>query len=254
MSSIHICLYTIGGINLLTKGSRREEKLKELQKNIGYAFNDSSLLNIALTHSSYTANRVEKLEHYERLEFLGDSILSMIVSQYIFRNCKELAEGQLTRIRANIVCESSLHEAAEILSLGDYLLISKGEELTGGRSRVSILADAYEALLAAIYLDGGINKAKSFVLNTLKDIIKRAIQNKIISDYKSYVQEHIQKTSQAKISYELLLEEGPAHSRTFKMAMMLDDKVIGIGSGNSKKEAQQAAAKSAMEELEIEYE
>ncbi|MGB7604068.1 MAG: ribonuclease III [Lutisporaceae bacterium] len=237
-----------------TKGSKREEQLKELQRAIEYAFNDSSLLNTAMTHSSYTANRAEKLEHYERLEFLGDSILSMIVSQYIFRNCKELAEGQLTRVRANIVCEASLYEAAEKIDLGEFLLISKGEELTGGRSRISILADAFEALIAAIYLDGGINKAKSFVLDTLKDIIKRAIQNKIVSDYKSYIQEYIQKTSQAKISYELLLEEGPAHSRTFEIAMMLDDKTIGIGRGNSKKEAQQAAAKNAMEKLEIEYE
>lgn len=237
-----------------TKGSKREEQLKELQRAIGYTFNDLSLLNTALTHSSYTANRTEKLEHYERLEFLGDSILSMIVSQYIFRNCREYAEGQLTRIRANIVCESSLYEAAEKIDLGDFLLISKGEELTGGRSRISILADAFEALIAAIYLDGGINKAKSFVLDTLEDIIKRAIQNKIVSDYKSYIQEYIQKTSQAKISYELLLEEGPAHSRTFEIAMVLDDITIGIGRGNSKKEAQQAAAKNAMEKLGIEYE
>lgn len=238
----------------MTINSRREEKLKGLQRTIGYTFNDLSLLNTAMTHSSYTANRAEKLEHYERLEFLGDSILSMIVSQYIFMDCKELAEGQLTRIRANIVCEASLYEAAEKINLGDFLLISKGEELTGGRSRVSILADAFESLIAAIYLDGGIDKAKSFVLNTLKDIINQAIQNKIISDYKSYVQEHIQKTSQAKISYELLLEEGPAHNRTFEMAMMLDDETVGIGSGSSKKEAQQAAAKNAMEKLGIEYE
>lgn len=237
-----------------TRDSKRENELKELQRTIGYAFNDISLLNTALTHSSYVANRTEKLEHYERLEFLGDSILSMIISQYIYRHCKEMAEGQLTRIRASIVCEPSLHEAANNINLGDYLLISKGEELTGGRSRASILADAFESLIAAIYLDGGINKAKSFVLGALKDIIKRGIQSKIISDYKSFLQEYIQKTSQAKISYQLLSEEGPAHNRIFEMAMTLDDEIIGIGSGNSKKEAQQAAAKNAMEKLGIDNE
>lgn len=237
-----------------TIDAKRENELKELQRSIGYAFNDVALLNTALTHSSYVANRSEKLEHYERLEFLGDSILSMIISQYIYRNCKELAEGQLTRIRASIVCEPSLYEAADKINIGDYMLMSKGEELTGGRSRASILADAFEALIAAIYLDGGINKAKSFVLGGLKDIIKRGIQSKIITDYKSFLQEYIQKTSQAKIGYKLLAEEGPAHSRTFEMALTLDDEIIGIGSGNSKKEAQQAAAKAAMEKLGIENE
>lgn len=236
------------------KDSRRNNELKELQLSIGYAFNDISLLNTALTHSSYVANRAERLEHNERLEFLGDSILSMIISQYIYRNCKEYAEGQLTRIRASIVCEPSLHEAAVKINLGRYLLISRGEELTGGRSRASILADAFEALIAAIYLDGGINKAKSFVLGALKEIIKRGIQNKIISDYKSFVQEYVQRTSKAKISYELLSEEGPDHNRSFEMALLLDDEIIGKGSGNSKKEAQQAAAKDAYEKLGIENE
>lgn len=236
------------------KEIKRENELKELQIAIGYAFNDAALLNTALTHSSYVANRTEKLEHYERLEFLGDSILSLIISQYIYKHCTEMAEGQLTRIRASIVCESSLYEAAEKINLGKYLLISKGEELTGGRSRASILADAFEALIAAIYLDGGINKAKSFVLGALKDIIKRGIQSKIITDYKSFFQEYIQKSSQAKISYKLLSEEGPAHNRIFEMALMLDDETIGTGSGNSKKEAQQAAAKNAMEKLGIENE
>jgi ribonuclease-3 len=226
----------------------------DFQKIIQYDFKNCNLLRNALTHSSYVANRTEKLEHYERLEFLGDSILSMIISQYIYRHCKDMAEGQLTRIRASIVCEPSLYEAADKLKLGDYLLISKGEELTGGRSRASILADTFESLIAAIYLDGGINKAKTFVLDFLKDIIKRAIQSKIITDYKSYLQEYIQRTSQAKISYQLLSEEGPAHNRTFEMAMMLDDETIGVGSGNSKKEAQQAAAKNAMEKLGIENE
>jgi len=239
---------------LVPSESKRERELKEFEQVIGYSFNDLSLLNTALTHSSYTANKQEILEHNERLEFLGDSVLSMIISRYIFKSCKTLAEGQLTRIRANIVCEPSLHAAADKIKLGRYLLISKGEELTGGRTRPSILADAFEALIAAIYLDGGLNKAGGFVLNMLKETIKQAIQNKIISDYKSFIQEYLQKTNQGKISYELLSEEGPDHSKSFEMAIMLDDKMLGVGSGNSKKEAQQAAAKNAIEKLGIENE
>ncbi|MDF2531549.1 MAG: Ribonuclease, partial [Clostridia bacterium] len=192
--------------------NKRKKELDDLQKLIQYEFSNLSLLNTALTHSSYTANRHEVLDHNERLEFLGDSVLSMIISQYIFKSCNEMAEGQLTRIRANIVCEQSLYAAARKINLGRYLLLSKGEELTGGRTRPSILADAFEALIAAIYLDGGIGKAKIFVLNKLSNTIKQAIQNKIISDFKSFIQEHIQKSSQGKITYKLLSEEGPDHN------------------------------------------
>lgn len=231
--------------------SKREKELREFQISIGYSFNNIQLLNTALTHSSYVANRAEELEHNERLEFLGDSVLSMIISRYIFKSCSEMAEGQLTRIRANVVCEQALFNAANKIHLGKYLLISKGEELTGGRTRPSILADAFEALIAAIYLDGGINKAKPFVLSMLKDTIKEAVQNKIISDYKSFIQEYIQKNNPGKISYKQLSEEGPDHSKVFEMALLLEDKVLGTGSGNSKKEAQQAAARNAMEKLGI---
>ncbi|MDF2891660.1 MAG: Ribonuclease [Clostridia bacterium] len=234
--------------------NKRKKELDDLQQLIQYEFCDLSLLNTALTHSSYTANRHEVLEHNERLEFLGDSVLSMIISQYIFKSCNEMAEGQLTRIRANIVCEQSLYAAARKINLGRYLLLSKGEELTGGRTRPSILADAFEALIAAIYLDGGIGKAKIFVLNKLSNIIKQAIQNKIISDFKSFIQEHIQKSSQGKITYMLLSEEGPDHNKIFEMAIMLEDKILGKGQGASKKEAQQAAAKNAIDNLGIEYE
>lgn len=239
---------------MVSTESKREKELKEFQKVIDYEFKDLGLLNTALTHSSFTANKQEILEHNERLEFLGDSVLSMIISRTIFKSCKELAEGQLTRIRANIVCEPSLHAAADKIQLGKYLLISKGEELTGGRTRPSILADAFEALIAAIYLDGGLNKAAGFVLHMLRDTIKLAVQNKIISDYKSFIQEHFQKFNQGKISYNLLSEEGPDHSKSFEMAIMLDEKVLGVGCGNSKKEAQQAAAKDAVEKLGIENE
>jgi ribonuclease-3 len=240
---------------LSSQESRREKELREFQISIGYCFDHIKLLNTALTHSSYVANRSEELEHNERLEFLGDSVLSMIISKYIFKSCSQMAEGQLTRIRANVVCEQALFSAANKINLGSYLLISKGEELTGGRIRPSILADAFEALIAAIYLDGGINKAKPFVLGMLKNTIKEAVQNKSISDYKSYIQEYIQKNNQgSKISYKQLSEEGPDHSKTFKMALMLDEKTLGTGTGNSKKEAQQAAARDAAERLDIVHE
>lgn len=239
---------------MLSIESKRKKELEELQQIISYRFSDLSLLNTALTHSSYTANRQEVMEHNERLEFLGDSVLSMVISKYIFKGCNEMAEGQLTRIRANVVCEQSLYAAATDINLGKYLRISKGEELTGGRTRPSILADAFEALIAAIYLDGGLSKVKIFVLHILNNTIKEAIQNKMISDYKSFIQEHIQKSSQGKITYKLLSEEGPDHSKIFEMAIMLDDKRLGIGKGNSKKEAQQAAAKDAVEKLGIENE
>lgn len=239
---------------MFTLENKREKELVDFQKSIGYNFGDVTILVTALTHSSYTANRAEVIEHNERLEFLGDSVLSMIISQHIFKGCNELAEGQLTRIRANVVCEQSLHSAANKINLGRYLLISKGEELTGGRTRPSILADAFEALIAAIYLDGGLEKAQSFVLKHLNNTIKLAIQNKIISDFKSFFQEYIQKTNQGKISYKLLSEEGPDHNKTFEMAILLDDEVLGQGAGASKKEAQQAAAKDAIEKMGIEYE
>jgi ribonuclease-3 len=243
-----------GGIKMSLIENKRKKELEALQQIISYNFSDLSLLNTALTHSSYTANRQEVLEHYERLEFLGDSVLSMVISKYIYKSCKEMAEGQLTRIRANVVCEQSLYIAATEINLGKYLLISKGEELTGGRTRPSILADAFEAVIAAIYLDGGLSKVKVFVINMLNKTIKQAIHNKIISDYKSFIQEHIQKSSQGKITYKLLSEEGPDHSKNFEMAIMLDDKCLGMGKGNSKKEAQQAAAKDAVEKLGIENE
>lgn len=243
-----------GGIKLSSYDSKRKKELSEIQQKINYNFSKLSLLNTALTHSSYTANRQEVLEHNERLEFLGDSVLSTVISQYIFKSCNDMAEGQLTRIRANIVCEQSLHTAATKINLGKYLMLSKGEELTGGRTRPSILADTFEALIAAIYLDGGLDKAKIFVLNMLDNTIKQAIQNKIISDFKSFIQEHIQKSSQGKISYKLLSEGGPDHNKTFEIAIMLDDVLLGQGRGASKKEAQQAAAKNAVDNMGIEYE
>lgn len=228
---------------------KRLKKLNEFESIIGYFFKDINILNNALTHSSYVASRVDLLEHNERLEFIGDSILSMVISLHLYSKCKNSSEGSLTRFRAAIVCEQSLYKASNRLMLGQYLLLGKGEENTGGRNRVSILADAFEAVIAAIYLDGGIKKAKSFILKNLKDIINDSIENKIFSDYKSFLQEHIQKNNSGKLSYKLLKEAGPDHDKTFEIALYLNSKMIGRGEGHSKKDAQQAAARDAITSL-----
>ncbi len=234
--------------------ANRLKQLNEFERIIGYSFKNIKILNNALTHSSYVASKADFLEHNERLEFIGDAVLDMVISLHLYRACKNSPEGSLTRYRAGIVCEQSLYNASNRLKLGDFLLLSKGEENTGGRNRVSILADAFEALIAAIYLDGGIKKAKAFILENLQDIINDAVENRIFSDYKSFLQEHIQKNNSGKLSYKLLKEEGPDHNKTFEIALLLNNSVIGLGSGRSKKDAQQAAAKDAIKRLGVKSE
>jgi ribonuclease-3 len=231
--------------------AKRLKQLNELENIIGYTFKDIRILNNALTHSSYVASKSDLLEHNERLEFIGDAILDMVISLYLYKKCKNSTEGSLTRFRAGIVCEQSLYNASNRLKLGQYLLLSKGEENTGGRKRVSILADAFEAIIAAIYLDGGIKKAKTFILKNLGDIIKDSVEHRIFSDYKSFLQEYIQKKNSGKLSYKLIREEGPDHDKTFEVALYLNNAIIGRGEGRSKKDAQQAAAKDAIEGMGV---
>lgn len=230
---------------------KRLKQLKELESAIGYTFKNINILNNALTHSSYVASKADFLEHNERLEFIGDSILNMIISLHLYSKCKNSPEGSLTRYRAGIVCEQSLYNVSNRLRLGDYLLLSKGEENTGGRSRVSILADALEAVIAAIYLDGGMKKARKFILDNLGDIIKDSIENRIFSDYKSLLQEHVQKGNLGKLSYKLIKEKGPDHNKTFEIALYLNNTIIGRGEGRSKKDAQQSAAREAVKSLGV---
>lgn len=165
---------------------KRLKQLNEVESIIGYSFKDISILNNALTHSSYVSSKSDLLGHNERLEFIGDAILDMVISLHLYKKCKNSTEGSLTRFRAGIVCEQSLYNASNRLKLGKYLLLSKGEENTGGRNRVSILADAFEAITAAIYLDGGIKRTKEFILKNLEDTIKDAVEQRIFSDYKSF--------------------------------------------------------------------
>lgn len=223
--------------------------INEVEEHIGVKFNEEYLLKTALTHSSY-ANQHRDEEYNERFEFLGDSILQLCITEYLFLNYKNKSEGELTKIRSLIVCENSLYEIGKKLNLGYFIRISKGEELTGGRERVSIIADAVEAVIAAIYLDKGLEFVKDYIIGYFKDIIERAINNDIILDYKTKLQEEMQKKGEVSIIYELLKFEGPPHRRKFFTSVIVEEKELGRGEGYSKKESEQNAAKEALRILE----
>ena len=223
--------------------------MKTLEEKIGYTFRDPTLLENALTHSSYANEHREKgMPSNERLEFLGDSILGLVVADHLYRTRPDLPEGDLTRIRAALVCESSLVEVAKSLDLGSYLKLGKGEESGGGRHRPSIQADAVEAMLAAVYLDGGIGQARKLI-HTL--VIRQEREKTAAGrDYKTALQELVQRESGQVLSYRLVGETGPDHAKTFSMEVLLNGQPIGAGEGRSKKEAEQAAAKAAVGKLE----
>lgn len=232
--------------------NERMKLLDELQNKIGYRFQNINLLNRALTHSSYAnEHRKLKIKYNERLEFLGDSVLSLAVSDYIFEKYPKFPEGELTKLRAVIVCETSLATVAKNLNLGKYLLLGKGEEATGGRTRVSILADALEALIGSVYLDGGLERAREFILKIMKNIIEDAVEGKILIDYKTQLQEVIQKNNKASVCYNVIKEYGPDHNKTFQVKVSLGNEVLGEGLGHSKKDAEQCAAKNALLRLGV---
>lgn len=221
--------------------------IKRLENELGYEFKSRDILMLALTHSSYANEIKEKDSPYnERLEFLGDSVLGLIISEYVYKNNLGSKEGELTKIRSKIVCETTLAECARELELGQYMLFGKGEELTGGRTRVSILADAFEALLAAIYLDGGLDVVKPILFRLMGDKIVLAEKGLIVDDYKTHLQEIIQTKKENKLKYELVDESGPDHEKTFHTAVKLNGVEIGRGVGKSKKESEQEAAKMAL--------
>lgn len=226
----------------------RLEQLKELENTIMYCFNDKGLLDRAFMHSSYV-NEQKNLESKsnERLEFLGDSVLSLVTSDYLFNKFRDLPEGDLTKLRAIIVCESSLASVSRKINLGKYLLLGKGEEYTGGRDRTSILADLFEALLAAVYLDGGIQNAREFALANLTYVINDALEGKLFWDYKTHLQECLQKNGIAEIDYKVTNAEGPDHSKIFSVEVYNNEELLGEGKGKSKKEAEQEAAKNALD-------
>ena len=217
----------------------------ELEEKIGYTFRNPQLLEQALTHSSF-ANEGKKHGHNnERLEFLGDSVLSVIVARHLFLTYKDLPEGELTKLRASLVCEKALDVFAGQIELGKYLRLGKGEEMTGGRERPSILADAFEALLAAIYIDGGYEAAQTFVLGFIPRNLDVRRKNKL-SDYKTALQEIIQQNREERVEYVLVDEHGPDHAKVFTAEVLLNSNVIGRGTGSSKKQAEQNAAHEAL--------
>lgn len=225
--------------------------LKEFQEIIGYKFTNEEYLKIALTHSSYAHESKNKNVNFnERLEFLGDSVLGLIVSRYIFENYPELPEGRLTKMRAAVVCEKALFECAVNIDLGKYIILGKGEEHTGGRTRPSILSDAYEAVIAAIYLDSNLDVVREWVIGQLYEAIEAAARGKLSKDFKTEFQEEAQKRGDVNISYEVVGESGPDHRKSFVVNVYLNGELMGEGEGSSKKKAEQSAAKNALDGLQ----
>lgn len=228
---------------------RLENNIEFVQNKLGVKFTNIGLLEEALTHSSY-ANQKKDVKYNERLEFLGDSVLQLCISEYLYKNYNDKSEGQLTKTRALIVCENSLYEIAKHWELGKFIRMSKGEELTGGRTRISILADCVEAIIAAVYLDAGFDVAKDFVIKTFINTIGEAINNEIVLDYKTKLQELLQQNGDVSIVYNLIKFEGPPHRREFFTEVLVNTEVMGKGSGFSKKESEQNSAKAALMYLE----
>ena len=225
-------------------------KLKAFEEIIGYRFVNEELLKNALTHSSYAnENRQKNVVYNERLEFLGDSVLSLVVSNYIFENYPNLPEGDLTKTRAAIVCERSLCACAQNIEMGNYLILGHGEEQTGGRTRASILADAFEALIAAIYLDSNFSVVREWLLGQLYDTIVSAVNGKTFTDFKTALQERVQVHGAVDIRYEVVGESGPDHRKTFTVHVFINNELMGMGEGSSKKNAEQMAASDALAKL-----
>lgn len=220
--------------------------MKNLEAKLGYSFQNEQLLCHALTHSSYANEHREGLTSNERLEFLGDSVLGMVVADHLYCTHPDMPEGELTRTRAALVCEGSLYEVAKGLGLGDYLRLGKGEDAGGGRNRPSILADAVESVLAAVYLDGGIAQARRLIRTLILD---RETEKAVDRDYKTALQELVQRESGQVLVYRSVGERGPDHAKTFIMEVTLNGKSAGIGEGRTKKEAEQMAARAALERL-----
>ena len=220
------------------------ELLEEFQDKIGYSFQNTELLKQALTHSSFAnEQKINKLKDYERLEFLGDAVLELVSSEFLFRENPQMPEGQLTKLRASMVCEPALAYCAKDIDLGSYILLGRGEEYTGGRYRSSITSDVMEAIIGAIFLDGGIENAKKHIYR----FILSDLENKILFlDSKTILQEEIQKKKDAQLRYELIGESGPDHNKQFTVDAYLNDVLIGSGTGRTKKAAEQQAAYEAL--------
>lgn len=224
-----------------------EYNLTEFQKTIGYKFENVLLLEQALVHSSYAnENKMAKEKNNERLEFLGDAVLEIVISYYLFAKYPDLLEGELTKLRASIVCEPTLAKFSNEIQLGEFIMLGKGEENSGGRYRASVLSDTLEALIGAIYLDGGLEAATKFIYN---NILKDVEKTKLFVDNKTQLQELIQKTSEMPLEYIVVTESGPDHNKIFEVIVKHKNKTIGHGLGRSKKAAEQEAASDAIRRL-----
>ena len=217
----------------------------EIEKSIGYTFKNKKLLEKALTHTSYAYEN--KVESNEKLEFLGDSILEFISSKYIYSKYPNLKEGEMTKVRATVVCEESLHKVAKLHGFSDFLKLGKSEQLSGGKNRPAILADSVEAVIAAIYLDGGLEPVDKFIVENLSNEIEMATKHVGIRDYKTVLQEKLQEHGEVKIEYQIISEKGPDHDKIFEAQVSCDGRILAKGKGKSKKEAHMSAAKKALE-------
>ena len=225
-------------------------RLSALKERLGLAWADDCLLHLAVTHSSYPyENRSPGGDDNQRLEFLGDAVLGLLVSDYLYRTYPRYTEGELTKLRAAVVCEPALASVARELGLGECLHMGRGEERSGGRKRPSILADCLEALLGAVYLDGGIKEARRIVAEYFVPLINEVVEGHREQDYKTLLQEKLQQHSTAPLSYTIIKEEGPDHNKVFTAAVVYRGRVLGCGAGHSKKLAEQQAARSALGQL-----
>ena len=223
------------------------DKLEILEKNIGYTFKNKALLKNALTHTSYAYEN--HIQSNEKLEFLGDSILEFLSSKYIYNNYPKLKEGEMTKVRADVVCEKSLYKVACKHNFSDFLYVGKSERMHQGNRKIAIMADSVEAVIAAIYFDSGLEEAEKFIISNLKEEIEIATKNVGIKDHKTVLQEKLQVNGNVNIKYEIINETGPDHDKTFTAEVKLDGKVLAVGKGKTKKQAEMDAAGKALETL-----
>lgn len=221
--------------------------MEELEKEIGYKFKNQELLKTALTHTSYAYEK--NIQSNEKLEYLGDSILEFVSSEYLYKNYPKLKEGEMTKVRATVVCENSLYKVAQKHNFGEKLYLGKSEIVSGGRNRPAILADSVEAVIAAIYLDGGIEETKRFIIDSLKEEIKNASENVGQKDYKTVLQEKLQTKGEVVIDYIIVKEKGPDHDKEFEAEVRCNKKPLARGKGRTKKQAEMQAAKQALENM-----
>lgn len=231
--------------------AERQKKLESLEKKVNYSFKDKGLMNMALTHTSYVKGDGRASEHNERLEFLGDAVLELCVSEYLYNRFSEYNEGDMTRLRAQTVCEGALFDVAKGLDLGSVLLLGRGEDHSGGREKPSILSDAVEALIGALYIDGGMDTARRFIMSFIGAAVQSAVSGGPHKDYKTMLQEYVQKRHMGQIAYVLTGSSGPDHNKIFAMDVSIAGTVVGSGEGKTKQEAGQQAAKAALIEIGI---